>query len=135
MAEPIPAPMIESTTAKQRQEEAIMRWLASNWIFILFVVGMVWMHRGHGGHGGHGSRRQQGRPEDRDEHGSRHGGHGEPTKPDPTPGHGPHRNQSQRATVARAWCTAHNCPHRTRAVHGTSGAVRVLLGGAQEHTK
>ena len=63
-----------------------MRWLASNWLFILFLVGMVWMHLGHGGHGGHGSRCQQGRPEDRNEHGSGHGGHGTPANPAPTPG-------------------------------------------------
>jgi hypothetical protein len=29
-----------------------MRFLASNWIFILFVGGMVWMHLAHGGHDG-----------------------------------------------------------------------------------
>ena len=30
-----------------------MRWLASNWLFVLVVVGMVWMHLRHGGHAGH----------------------------------------------------------------------------------
>jgi len=34
-----------------------MRWLSSNWIWLVVVGGMLWMHlgmhRGHGGHGGH----------------------------------------------------------------------------------
>lgn len=51
MATPVPAPMIASSTASD-DKEAIMRWLASNWLFILLVVGMAGMHLGHGGHGG-----------------------------------------------------------------------------------
>ena len=42
--------MIEAQTSHDTQE-AIMRWLGSNWFFILFIVGMVWMHVRHGGHG------------------------------------------------------------------------------------
>ena len=57
-----------------------MRWLASNWLFILFVVGMVWMHLGHGGHGGHSGHggRQQADPraDERDTTGDT--GHGGP---------------------------------------------------------
>lgn len=35
-----------------------MQWLASNWIWVALVVGMLGMHLfGHGGHGGHGGRR------------------------------------------------------------------------------
>ena len=56
-----------------------MRWLASNWLVILFVVGMVWMHLGHGAHGGHGSRHQHGRGADRDESRTNHGGHAAPS--------------------------------------------------------
>ncbi|MFP5370836.1 MAG: DUF2933 domain-containing protein [Actinomycetes bacterium] len=52
-----------------------MRWLASNWLFILFVVGMVWMHLGHGAHGGHGNRHQHGRSAGRRESNADHGGH------------------------------------------------------------
>lgn len=40
------------------EEETIVRWLSSNWIWLVVVGGMLWMHlgmhRGHGGHGGHG---------------------------------------------------------------------------------
>ena len=33
-----------------------MEWIAQNWVWVLFAVGMVAMHMfGHGGHGGHGS--------------------------------------------------------------------------------
>ena len=50
-----------------------MRWLASNWVFILLVVGMAWMHLGHGGHGGgHQTTPGAGRG---DAGGSDHGGH------------------------------------------------------------
>lgn len=72
MAEPIAAPMIASSS---NAKEAIMRWLASNWLFILFVVGMVWMHLGHGGHGGHGNGHQHGRPARRGESDINHAGH------------------------------------------------------------
>ena len=47
-----------------------MEWLGNNWIWIVFVLGMLGMHMfGHGGHGrgsGHGG----------------HGGHGGPNKRD-----------------------------------------------------
>lgn len=34
-----------------------MDWLAENWVWVLFGIGMVAMHLfGHGGHGGHGGR-------------------------------------------------------------------------------
>ncbi len=34
-----------------------MEWLASNWIWVALVVGMLGMHLfGHGGHGGHSGR-------------------------------------------------------------------------------
>ena len=46
-----------------------MQWFASNWIWIVFAVGMIAMHLfGHGGHGGHGGR-------------SRHGGHDDGNDP------------------------------------------------------
>lgn len=33
-----------------------MDWIAQNWVWVLFAVGMIVMHMfGHGGHGGHGS--------------------------------------------------------------------------------
>ena len=32
-----------------------MDWIAQNWVWVLFAVGMIAMHMfGHGGHGGHG---------------------------------------------------------------------------------
>ena len=32
-----------------------MEWISQNWVWVLFVVGMIAMHLfGHGGHGGHG---------------------------------------------------------------------------------
>ncbi len=32
-----------------------MEWFSQNWVWLLFVVGMLVMHMfGHGGHGGHG---------------------------------------------------------------------------------
>ena len=35
-----------------------MEWIAQNWVWVLFAVGMVAMHMfGHGGHGGHGGHR------------------------------------------------------------------------------
>jgi len=38
-----------------------MEWLASNWIWVALVAGMLGMHLfGHGGHGGHGGRRDAG---------------------------------------------------------------------------
>lgn len=38
-----------------------MAWIAENWVWVLFIVGMIAMHLfGHGGHGGHAG----------------HGGHG-----------------------------------------------------------
>ena len=49
-----------------------MQWFASNWIWIVFAVGMIAMHLfGHGGHGGHGGR-------------SRHGGHNDESDPQET---------------------------------------------------
>jgi len=59
-----------------------MRWLGSNWFFILIVVGMVWMHLGHGGHGGHGNRQQ---PDPRADERAGHAGHGGHGGPAPTP--------------------------------------------------
>ena len=48
-----------------------MEWLQSNWLWILFVVGVFAMHMfGHGGHGGHGGHR-------RDRGQNAHGGHGD----------------------------------------------------------
>ena len=32
----------------------MVNFLASNWVWILFLGGMLVMHLGHGGHGGHG---------------------------------------------------------------------------------
>ena len=63
-----------------------MRWLASNWFIILFVVAMVWMHAGHGGHGGHGGRHQPSRTVDRDQTARDHGGHAGPANPAPAAG-------------------------------------------------
>ena len=32
-----------------------MEWFSENWVWVLFVAGMIAMHMfGHGGHGGHG---------------------------------------------------------------------------------
>ena len=46
-----------------------MEWLANNWIWIAFAVGILAMHLfGHSGHGGHGGR-------------SRHGGHDDRSDP------------------------------------------------------
>ena len=37
-----------------------MEWLSQNWIWVLFLVGMMAMHMfGHGGHGAHGSSRNE----------------------------------------------------------------------------
>ena len=34
-----------------------MDWIAQNWVWVLFAVGMIAMHIfGHGGHGGHRAR-------------------------------------------------------------------------------
>ena len=42
-----------------------MEWLANNWIWIVFAVGMLAMHMfGHGGHGGHGGRSRHGDHDD-----------------------------------------------------------------------
>ena len=40
-----------------------MEWLAQNWVWILFFVGMIAMHMfGHGGHGGHSGGRADTKP-------------------------------------------------------------------------
>lgn len=43
-----------------------MNWLSNNWIWILFIGGMLWMHlgmhHGHGGHGGHAKNTHQPQP-------------------------------------------------------------------------
>lgn len=34
-----------------------MEWFSENWVWVLFIGGMIAMHMfGHGGHGGHGGR-------------------------------------------------------------------------------
>ncbi len=39
-----------------------MEWFSQNWVWVLFVAGMIAMHMfGHGGHGGHGGRSDGGR--------------------------------------------------------------------------
>lgn len=38
-----------------------MRWLASSWLFVLFVVGMARMHGGHGTEPACGPHRHHGR--------------------------------------------------------------------------
>ena len=57
-----------------------MRWLASNWFFVLFLAGMAWMHLRHGGHGGHGGHgKQPTPPAGRSESSTaEHSGHREP---------------------------------------------------------
>ena len=52
-----------------------MRWLASNWIWIVVVAAMLWMHLGHGGMhgGGHGAGRHG---DDEQAHGGHDGGSG-----------------------------------------------------------
>ena len=42
-----------------------MEWLANNWIWIAFAVGMLAMHLfGHSGHGGYGGRSRHGSHDD-----------------------------------------------------------------------
>ena len=44
-----------------------MDWIAQNWVWVLFAVGMIVMHMfGHGGHGGHGSGRDDSGPTSKD---------------------------------------------------------------------
>ena len=44
-----------------------MDWIAQNWVWVLFAVGMIVMHMfGHGGHGGHGSGHDDSRPANKD---------------------------------------------------------------------
>ncbi len=39
-----------------------MSWIASNWIWIILIGGMIAMHLRHGGHGGASRRSDQGEP-------------------------------------------------------------------------
>lgn len=41
-------------TAPSREEEHMLDFIGTNWIWILLIGGMLFMHLGHGGHGGHG---------------------------------------------------------------------------------
>jgi hypothetical protein len=34
----------------------MLDFIATNWIWILVIGGMLYMHLGHGGHGGHGGK-------------------------------------------------------------------------------
>ena len=66
-----------------------MEWFLQNWVWVLFIAGMIAMHMfGHGGHGGHGG--QGG-------HGG-HGGHGGgQNDPRPASKDGVQRNSEQRS--------------------------------------
>ena len=88
----------------------MIKFLASNWLWIVLIVGFVAMHRsgmgcgmGHGGHAGHGSDRDQTGGDQTGEGHSSHGmgcgmGHGttrrhqtaerDPAKRDPVPDEG-----------------------------------------------
>ena len=44
-----------------------MEWIAQNWVWVLFTVGMIAMHLfGHGGHGGHGDGPNDAKPANKD---------------------------------------------------------------------
>ena len=44
-----------------------MEWFSQNWVWLLFVAGMIAMHMfGHGGHGGHGGGHSDSPPASKD---------------------------------------------------------------------